>query len=403
MIIHVDMDAFYASIEIRDNPSLAGKPVVVGGSPSGRGVISAASYEARKYGIHSAMSAAQALRLCPRLVFVRGRMGHYVEVSRQIRQIFNDFTTLVEPIALDEAFLDVGGSEKLFGDAISIAVQIKERIKREMSLTASAGVAPNKYLAKLASDLRKPDGLVVVPGDAVQEFLDPLEVSRVWGVGKQTQKVLERMSIRTIGQLRQWPIESLKQTFGINGEHFWRLARGLDSRSVVPERDAKSVSNETTFYNDLDDPEILRSWIWELADQVGWRLRKNRIAGRTLQLKVRYSNFETITRSRSFRDPICSGQEIAQNAEEIFASEVTGIERGIRLVGVGIAKLTHGADQQMTLFDQEERVKMNEVDRATDAIREKFGRSSVTRGSAFGRQRNHEVTRRDVNTDQEFE
>ena len=236
MILHVDMDAFYASVELRDHPEMIGKPVVVGGSPKGRGVVAAASYEARKFGVFSAMPASRAIQLCPNAVFIKPRMEHYANVSKQIREIFFRFTSLVEPLSLDEAFLDVSGSEKLFGDGPVIAAEIKRLIKSELGLTASAGVAPNKYLAKVASDLEKPDGLVVVPADGVLEFLDPLEISRVWGIGPKTAEKFAAIGVTTIGQLRDVSMKRLKGTFGINSEHFWRLSRGLDTREVVLSR-----------------------------------------------------------------------------------------------------------------------------------------------------------------------
>ena len=251
MIIHADMDAFYASVEERDRPELVGKPVIVGGSPEKRGVVSAANYVARKYGVHSAMPAVTARRLCPQGIYLPPRIDYYAEVSRQIRDIFERFTPLVEPLSLDEAFLDVTGSENLFGPAVEIGRQIKQAIRQELRLVVSVGVAPNKFLAKIASDLKKPDALVVVEPDKVQEFLDPLPVERLWGVGKQSSKVFQRLGIRTIGQLRQCPLDVLQARFGSSGEHLWNLAHGRDDRPVVPEREAKSISNETTFEHDI--------------------------------------------------------------------------------------------------------------------------------------------------------
>src|SRR5512136_2361752 len=247
MIIHADMDAFYASVEERDRPELVGKPVIVGGSPEKRGVVSAANYVARKYGVHSAMPAATARRLCPEGIFLPPRIGYYAEVSGQIREIFERFTPLVEPLSLDEAFLDVTGSEQLFGPAIEIGRQIKQAVREETRLIVSVGVAPNKFLAKIASDLKKPDALVVVEPGQVQEFLDPLPVERLWGVGKQSSKVFERLGIRTIAQLRQWPLDALQARFGSGGEHLWNLAHGRDDRPVEPQQEVKSISNETTF------------------------------------------------------------------------------------------------------------------------------------------------------------
>ncbi len=383
MILHVDMDAFYASVEIRDNPSLASLPVVVGGSAEGRGVVSTANYIARSFGIHSAMSAATAKRLCPHAVFLRPRMEHYAAISKKIRQIFMSYTDRVEPLSLDEAFLDVTGSQLLFGDAVSIAKEIKQRIRSEVGLTASAGVAPNKYVAKVASDLKKPDGLVVVLPDEVQSFLDPLPVTRIWGIGSQTEKKMERLGIRTIAQLRAMSLEFLKSHFGIHSEFFYRLARGIDARAVVPDRDAKSISHETTFPKDVVDPEILHAWIVDLADQVARRLRRHRIYCRTIQLKMRYSNFETMTRSRTLAEPTQGTDVLSKMASLLFDENSTQIDRGIRLLGVGVSHLQHDQPIQQLLFDQEETHKAQRIDQATDHIRDKFGSKAVARGSAF--------------------
>ena len=383
MIIHIDMDAFYASVEIRDNPSLAGLPVVVGGSPNGRGVVSAASYEARKYGVFSAMSAAQAIRLCPNAIFIKPRMDYYAAISKQIRNIFHEFTSLVEPLSLDEAFLDVGGSERLFGNAESIAKQIKTRISDKLNLIASAGVAPNKFLAKLSSDLDKPDGLVVVPENRVEEFLAPLEVNRVWGVGKQTEKKLRLLGVKTIGHLQAISRQTLKSSFGLNSEHFWRLSRGLDTRPVVPDRDAKSISHETTFSSDISDAEALMAWTFELTDQVARRMRRHQITGRTVQIKLRYSNFETITRALTLSAPSNSTRILGDAATELLNSNLDGIERGIRLLGMGVSKLSSGTKVQTELFDREEKEKSNRMDATTDAIKDKFGSLSIKRGSSL--------------------
>lgn len=383
MILHIDMDAFYASVEIRDNPRLAELPVVIGGSADGRGVVSTANYLARKFGIHSAMSAAQAKRLCPQAIFIRPRMAHYAAVSQEIRAIFHSFTDLVEPLSLDEAFIDVTGSQALFGDAVSIARRIKQRIRDELGLTASAGVAPNKYLAKVASDLEKPDGLVVVDPAAIHPFLDPLPVSRVWGVGAQTQKKLEALGAHTIGQLRALPKEILKLSFGVNSEHFWRLARGLDTRPVVPDRDAHSISHETTFSVDINNPEALRAWLLDLTDDVARRLRQYQLVGRTVQLKLRYSNFETITRSRTLTEPTHVTEVIARVASELFNDNCRDIQRGIRLVGVAVSQLATKGPVQLTLFDQPATEKSKRIDKALDEIRDKFGKLALSRGSSL--------------------
>lgn len=383
MIIHIDMDAYYASVEIRDNPQLADKPVVIGGSPTGRGVVSTANYIARKFGVHSAMPTSQAVRLCPHAVLIRPRMDYYAAISKQIRDIFHSYTDLVEPLSLDEAFLDVTGSRRLFGDAVTVAKQIKSRIATEVGLTASAGVAPNKFLAKVASDLEKPNGLVVVDPEGIQAFLDPLPVSRVWGVGAQTQKKLESYGVHTIAHLRQLSLEVLKSAFGINSDHFWRLSRGLDTRAVVPDRDAKSISHETTFHQDLTDPEALRAWLLDLTDQVARRLRRHKLVGRTVHLKIRYSNFETITRSRTLDEPTNATDTLARLASELFSQSQLSFNRGIRLIGMGVDKLSFNRPIQLSLFDQADSERSKRIDKATDEIRDKFGKLALKRGSTL--------------------
>jgi len=388
MILHIDMDAFYASVEIRDNPNLRGLPVVVGGSPKSRGVISAASYEARKFGIHSAMPSSQAVRLCPNVRFIKTRMDHYAFISKQIREIFFRFTSLVEPLSLDEAFLDVSGSEKLFGDGPAIAQAIKDAIDSELQLTASAGVAPNKFLAKLASDLDKPDGLVIVPSDDIEGFLDPLSIERVWGVGKQTLKKFHRINVKKIKDLRGLDRQTLKQLFGVNSEHFWRLSRGLDSRPVVPDRVAKSVSHETTFPRNITDHETLRAWLMELAGQVGRRLRRHEIRGRTVQIKIRYPEFRTITRSISLSEPSSSSEEIEKAVDELFAR--VEIENGVRLVGIGVSNLTSSKVSQQLLFDGVQRTRNHRLDQLKDELKDRFGQDAIRRGTSM----EHDVSRR---------
>ena len=274
MILHVDMDAFYASVEEREQPELRGRPVIVGGTPEGRGVVAAANYEARKFGVHSAMSTARALDLCPKAVVLSPRMSFYADVSRQIREIFHRYTPVVEPLSLDEAFLDATASTQLFGSVETIGRSIKNDIRSELNLVASVGVAPNKFLAKLASDLDKPDGFTVIDEDQIQQTLAPLSVTRIWGVGKATKQKFDAISVQTIGQLQALPIDELEKSFGKNGRHFWNLARGIDNRIVVADREAKSISHETTFHSDIRDMDILRAWLLELTEQVAQRLRR---------------------------------------------------------------------------------------------------------------------------------
>ena len=383
MILHADMDAFYASVEERDRPELLGKPVIVGGSPEKRGVVSAANYVARRYGVHSAMPAVTARRLCPNGVYLPPRIDYYAEVSGRIRAIFERFTPLVEPLSLDEAFLDVTGSEHLFGPAPEIGRQIKQAIRQELRLVVSVGVAPNKFLAKIASDLKKPDALVIVEPGQVQAFLDPLPVERLWGVGKQGSKVFQRMGIRTIGQLRQWPLDSLKDRFGSSGEHLWQLAHGIDDRPVVPEQEAKSISHETTFERDISDVQVLRAWLLDLTEQVGWRLRRHRLRGRTVQLKVRFADFSLITRSQTLSEPTDITQELWQAADEMLCQRLPAGHLPVRLVGMGVSGLEESGLRQGLLFDQDQRRKQAELDTVNDQIRERFGPAALRRGSSL--------------------
>lgn len=380
MILHVDMDAFYASVEELDNPALAGRPVVVGGTPDGRGVVAAANYAARRFGIHSAMPAAQAKRLCPQAVFIRSRMDRYAQVSRAIRTIFARYTPLVEPLSLDEAFLDVTSSLRLFGDAQTIARRIKRDIRDELGLVASVGVAPNKFLAKLASDLNKPDGLVVVPTRAIEAFLAPLPVSRLWGVGKVANRDLSELGVQTIGDLRNVPEELLERRFGRSAAHLRRLARGIDDRPVVPDRDAKSISHETTFATDIDDAEILRSWLLELSEQVATRLRRHALRGRTVFIKVRYADFRTVTRSESLDAPTSVTRVLYLAAARLLRSELGSRPPPVRLLGMGVSGVTAETLEQGELFEETNREQQRRIDSVVDEIKTRFGNRALRRG-----------------------
>ncbi len=383
MILHVDMDAFYASIEERDRPELMGKPDIVGGTPDGRGVVAAANYVARKYGIHSAMAAVTARRLCPQAICLPPRMQYYADISQQIHEIFQRFTPIIEPLSLDEAFLDVKGSQQLFGSSTAIGRRIKAEIRQEVRLVASVGVAPVKFVAKIASDLQKPDGFVVVDADRVQEFLDPLPVSRLWGVGRVSGAVFRKLGIRTIGQLRKLPADLLVDHFGQSGEHLWQLAHGVDERQVVPDHRAKSISNETTFAEDIENPEILRAWLLELTDQVARRLRRQCLRGRTVQLKIRFADFKTITRSETLPEPTNTTYEIAQAAGQILDTSLTVGHLDVRLLGVGMSGFEHSGQSQGLLFDQGEHQKQEQLDAAIDQITDRFGKASLRRGSGL--------------------
>jgi DNA polymerase IV len=397
VILHVDMDAFYASVEERENPHLQGKPLIVGGSRNGRGVVAAANYAARKYGIHSAMPAAQAFRLYADLVSVRPRIDFYAKISRQIREIFFQFTPLVEPLSLDEAFLDVTGCEALHGSGVEIAYKVKALILKETQLIASVGVAPNKYLAKIASDLDKPDGLVVVDPDSIEKFLDPLPVGRIWGVGKVTGKTLQDLRINTIRDLRELSLEQLRERFGSQGEHFYNLARGIDHRKVVPDREAKSISHERTFETDLFEVDALRAWAQELTEQVARRLRRHKILARTLHLKIRFSNFKTLTRSYSFDEGTNVTAKLWHLASEMLSANISTNHPGIRLLGVGVSHFSEERKVQKSLFAEPQQQKQKRLDQVADRIQEQFGMNSIIKGTGIL----HQVPRSKMKADEE--
>jgi DNA polymerase-4 len=378
-ILHVDMDAFYASVEQRDRPELRGLPVVVGGSAEGRGVVCAASYEARKFGVHSAMPAITARRLCPQAIFLPLRMNYYAQISAELRQILESFTPLVQPLSLDEAFLDVRGCEGLFGHAPEIAREIRARIHNELRLTASVGVAPNKFLAKLASDLQKPDGLVVIEPERVDEILAPLPVGRLWGVGKKGEKRLHALGLHTIGQLAALPESVVQDHFGTVGSWLWRLAHGQDDGAVAPDGEAKSVSTETTFSRDIGNREVLRTCLLNLVDHLGQRLRRHGLRARTIDLKLRTSDFRTFFRSESLSEASDLTEVIWQTASSLLEKRLPNDWLPLRLLGVGATRLVRDEAVQHDLFSQAWRAKQKALEGAMDAIRDQFGRSAIRR------------------------
>jgi nucleotidyltransferase/DNA polymerase involved in DNA repair len=352
-ILHVDMDAFYASIEQLDHPAFRGRPVVVGADPKdgeGRGVVAACSYEARTHGIRSAMPIRRAWRLCPDAVFVRPRMERYIEVSAQVMEVLHRFTNLVEPLSIDEAFLDVTGSIELFGSPLQIARAVKKQILEATGLTASAGAGPNKFIAKIASDLKKPDGLVVIEPAEVEAFIRDLPVSRLWGVGPKTEQRLHELGLKTIRDVRTRPREELVAALGNLGEHLHKLAAGEDDRPVVPNWEPRSVSSETTFENDTRDRELLLQTIRRLAASVGRRLRRHRYRARKVTLKIRFEPFETHTRQISTTRAFDDDEEIARIALKLF--DQFTLERRIRLIGVGAGDLLRPGEEtaQLELF-----------------------------------------------------
>ena len=384
-ILHVDMDAYYASVEQREDPSLAGKPVIVAGATAGRGVVSAANYVAREYGVHSAMPAARALRLCPHGVFLPPRHQLYAEISREIHEIFRHYTPLVEPLALDEAFLDVTGSVRLFGPALKIGREIKHEILLQTGLVASVGVAPNKFLAKLAGDVRKPDALVEVLRGQEQAFLDPLPVSRIWGLGKRSAEILQRIGVHSIAQLRAQPEALVKELFGRGGEQVARLAQGIDEREVIAEHEARSISHETTFAEDLTDTAVMRGWLLELCAQVASRARRLELRGRTVQIKVRFGSFKTITRSITLERATFTTSELRAAVETLWGERLGVPLEPIRLLGVGLAGFDGPVHEQADLFADPAAERNRTLDSVLDTANERFGAAALRRGVAPSR------------------
>ncbi len=384
MILHVDMDAFYASVEMRDDPSLVTKPVIVGGGANTRGVVAAANYVVRAYGVHSAMPTAVALGRCPHAVLIKPRMRYYASVSEQLLSILHRYTPEVEPLSLDEAFLDVTDSEALFGAAEKIGADIKQVVAEELDLVASVGVAPNKFLAKLASEHGKPDGFVVVQPGREQAFLDPLPVGDLWGVGRVCKQTLERLGINTVSELRAASAEMLRHRLGKQGMHLWKLAHGLDDRRVVTDRGAKSISHETTFATDISDPMTLRLVAGALAEQVSFRLRRHSRKAKKAHVKIRYSDFKTISRTRSLPQPTESTKEIFSVVRALLLEALGEEARPVRLLGVGVSALHDDAPLQADLFEGANVRKQARIDLTVDEIKRRFGGAALRRGVGPG-------------------
>lgn len=384
-ILHVDMDAFFAAVEIREDPSLVGRPVVIGSDPRegrGRGVVSTANYEARRYGIHSAMPISHAWRRCPHAAYVRPRLSLYVEVSAGIFEIFHRFTDQVEPLSLDEAFLDVTASRELFGDGPTIASAIKAAITEAESLTASVGVATSKYVAKVASDLDKPDGLVVVTGGGERAFLAPLDISRLWGAGAASQEKLRRLGARTIGDVARIDRPLLEAALGpAMGGRFHSLANGEDSRPVHRGATRKSLGKEVTFGEDQDDRERVERTLFGLCDAVAGALRRKSLAGRTVHIKLRWDGFETHTRQRALGEPAATVERIWPVARELFR-ELDDPRRRVRLIGVTLTGFDGEAARQLSMFEgrPEDEVDVR-IAVAMDELNDRFGRDAVTRAA----------------------
>lgn len=379
-ILHVDMDAFYASVEQLDYPDLRGKPVLVG-HDGPRGVVSAASYESRKFGCRSAQPMAVAKRLCPTAIIMPVRMSRYRELSDQLFDVLGDFSPLVEPISVDEAFVDLTGTQRLLGDSQLVAEKIKTRIKKEMQLSASVGLAFNKFLAKLASDLNKPDGLTIITRENLENTLTPLSISRIWGIGPKTAKSMENYGIRTIGDLKNKGPDWLRQHFGDASQHFWQLANGMDDRQVIPESRAKSIGHEETFGVDLIQLEEIKRNLLGLVESVGRRLRRHKLLAQTVTMKIRFGDFQTITRARTLPHPTDLTSELWAASLALLDKWAKESFAPVRLIGMQAGNLMQSGGQMLLFFDSTLE-KQRSVDKAVDAINDKFGDGTLSRGGA---------------------
>ena len=386
-IIHLDLDAFFASVEQRDNPAYRGKPLIVGGISGGkgnsnRGVVCAASYEARKYGIHAGMPIWEAQQKCPKGIFIPSQMNKYLEASKKFFQICSDYTPLLEPLSIDELFLDVSGCESLFGPSETIGKKIKERVYQELGLKVSVGIAENKLLAKIATNLGKPDGFYVIPSKDIQKILYPLPISALWGIGRKTEELLKKFGIYRVEQLARMPDSILENLLGKNGKKIKLLAQGIDESPVTPPSTAKSISKETTFGTNISEKAVLLKELLKLSQSVGYVARKKGYKGRTITLKIRFQDFTTFNRSKTLENPTNLDDIIFKTVAELL-DKVKHKKGGVRLLGIKLSNLTlgKGIKQLKILRDKEEEKndKLEQLTQSLDKIREKFGSQAITR------------------------
>jgi len=380
-IIHIDLDSFFVSVEQVLNPELKGKSVVVGGKPDRRGVVAAASYEARAFGIHSGMPLVTAARLCPKTFFIEGNFARYREFSQKFMAILSDFTPFIEPMGIDEAYLDVSGFESLHGSIRQMANKMKQRIRSELGLCASVGIASCKVVAKIASDLSKPDGLIEVAPGEERGFLAPLPVEKLPGVGKQTVKIVKGLGVHTIGGLSQMPPYTLKSRLGAAGEMLHLFANAIDDRRVLSPGEAKSISRETTFGEDTRDQSFLEATLWVQSEKIGADLRERGKQTRCVTLKVRYADFTTITRSHTLRESASTDQTIFETGVGLLERALAKEKQAVRLIGIGVSNLVESS-QQTTLFASTDR-KLEELNKAVDRIRDRYGFGSIQTGRAI--------------------
>ena len=381
-ILHLDMDAFFASVEQLDNPDLKGKPVIIGGGD--RGVVSTASYEARVFGVRSAMPIFQARKLCPRAIFLHGRMHRYKEKSREVMEVLRSFSPLVEQASVDEAYLDATGLERIFGSPKEMALRLQKKVFAQTGLTCSLGLAPVKFLAKIASDMQKPSGLTIIAYEDVQTLLQRLPISKIPGVGGQMLKKLELLGVRFVADVARFPVSFWVEKMGKAGQLLYDRGRGVDPREVVPYREPKSESAENTFAKDTCDPEELSSWLLRQAERVGKSLRAQKLSGRTITLKLKYADFDQHTRSRTLKEPTSSTREIYETALELLTE--SKVQRPLRLIGVGVSHFGQ-ANRQLSLLPAGGELKKERdsaLDSALDSLRDKFGSETIVRGKLFG-------------------
>ncbi len=388
-IIHLDLDAFFASVEQRDNPTYLGKPLIVGGISGGggnsnRGVVCAASYEARKYGVHAGMPIWEARQKCHKGIFIPSQMNKYLEASKKFFQICSTYTPLIEPLSIDELFLDVSGCESLFGSSETIGRKIKERVHRELGLKVTVGIAENKFLAKIATNLGKPDGFYIIPSKDIQKILYPLPVSSLWGIGKKTEELLKKSGIYLVEQLARMPDSILENLLGKNGKKMKLLAQGIDESPVTPPSTAKSIGKETTFSTNITEKAILIKELLKISQLVGYTARKKGYKGRTITLKIRFHNFITFNRSKTLENPTHIDDIIFKIVVELL-DKVKHKKGGVRLLGIKLSNLTSGNERKQLKFlrDEEDKKddKLQQLTQSLDEIRKKFGTKAVTRAS----------------------